>query len=187
MGDFTDRVDSFTVLVYAIFPVQLIRFTVQPTGLSPPTGPPSSKDIFLFASRLSRYVFQHRFCDLVRAGGDDALYKVRVLPVVVLRVRCPVVLAPPHAYHQVVLPEQFDERVAAGHPAAVAQAIRYHPVQLRASYARIVPAQFACGLDDDTLDGIVGEVMVAALVERLPAITKQPAEGIQGRAREPAA
>jgi hypothetical protein len=27
-------------------------------------------------------------------------------------------------------------------------------VQLRASYARIVPAQFACGLDDDTLDGI---------------------------------
>ena len=124
---------------------------------------------------------------LVRAGGDDALYKVRVLPVVVLRVRCPVVLAPPHAYHQVVLPEQFDERVSAGHPAAVAQAIRYHPVQLRASYARIVPAQFACGLDDDTLDGIVGEVMVAALVERLPAITKQPAEGIQGRAREPAA
>ena len=121
------------------------------------------------------------------ACGDDALYKVRVLPVVVLRVRCPVVLAPPHAYHQVVLPEQFDERVAAGHPAAVAQAIRYHPVQLRASYARIVPAQFACGLDDDTLDGIVGEVMVAALVERLPAITKQPAEGIQGRAREPAA
>jgi hypothetical protein len=60
-------------------------------------------------------------------------------------------------------------------------------VQLRASYARIVPAQFACGLDDDTLDGIVGEVIVASLVERLPAITKQPAEGIQGRAREPAA
>ena len=121
---------------------------------------------------------------LVRTVRDNPLYEVRVLSVVVLRVGCPVVTSPPHAYHEVVLAQYLDERVTSRHVTAAAHACRYHAVQLRAADSGIVLAQLACRVNDDGFDGVRPEVVVASLVERLPAITKQPAEGLQGCARK---
>ena len=60
-------------------------------------------------------------------------------------------------------------------------------MQLGAAEARVFLAVSTGRVKNDGFGRVVPEVVIASLVESLSAITKQPAESFQGRAREPSA
>ena len=82
-------------------------------------------------------------------------------------------------YHQAVLPENLDERVTTRHAAGRLEQRADDDIQLDASEARILLAVFLGLFHYQGLDRVLREVVFLVLVERLPAITKQPAENLQ--------
>jgi hypothetical protein len=82
--------------------------------------------------------------------------------------------------HQTVLPEYLDERVAPRHAAGLLEQRADNDVELHAAEARIVFPVVSGLFHDEGLYGILREVVLFVLVKGLPAITKQPAENLQG-------
>lgn len=91
----------------------------------------------------------------------------------------PVALPTPNMYHQTMLSQDLYESIASRHTAGVLEQLLDNQVQLGASKTRIVFPVVSGFLYDEGLYRILGKVVIITLVVRLPAITKQPAEGAQ--------
>lgn len=82
-------------------------------------------------------------------------------------------------HHQTVLAQYLDERIPARHAFVLLEQLLHYQIQLGTPQTRIVPAVGLGLLYDERFDRILGKVIVIPLVVRLPAVTKQPAEGAQ--------
>ena len=116
---------------------------------------------------------------LVRAHRNDIRDEVRILPVVVVGVRRAIVPAATQMYHKAVLAQYLDERIPARHTFVLLEQLLHYQIQLGASQTGIVLAVRLGLLNDERLNRIFGKVIVIPLVVRLPAVTKQSAEGAQ--------
>ena len=118
---------------------------------------------------------------LVRAHRNDIRDEVRILPVVVVGVRRAIVSATAQMHHQTMLAQYLDERIPARHASVLLEQLLHYQIQLRTSQTWIVLAVGPGLLNDERLNRILGKVIVIPLVVRLPAVTKQSAEGAQRR------
>ena len=116
---------------------------------------------------------------LVRTHWNDIRDEVRILPVVVVGVCRAIVSATTHMHHQSVLAKYLDERIPARHAFVLLEQLLHYQVQFGASQTWIVLAVGLGLLNDERLNRIFGKVIVIPLVVRLPAVTKQSAEGAQ--------
>ena len=93
-------------------------------------------------------------------------------------VGCLVVPATFNLHHKPVLAEQLDESVTSGHASSLLKQFLDDNIQLRTTQAGIVLPVIFCLLHNQRLYGILGKLVVLyTIIERLPAITKQPGEG----------
>lgn len=116
---------------------------------------------------------------LVRTHRNDIRDEVRIFPVVVVGVCRAIVPAAAQMHHQAVLAQYLDERIPARHAFVLLEQLLHYQIQLGAPQTWIVLAVGLGLLYDKRLDCVLGKVIVVPLVVRLPAVTKQPAEGAQ--------
>ena len=118
--------------------------------------------------------------NLIGAHGNHLLDQVLIFVVMVAGVGCLVVPTPLYLHHQAIGTQELDECVAAWHAACGLEQVLDDDVQLGTAQAGVVTAVVPGLLDYQRLYGIFRKVIAVLMgVERLPAVTKQPAESPQ--------
>ena len=82
--------------------------------------------------------------------------------------------------HQTILSEYLDERIAPRHATGFLEQSADNDIEFYAAEARIILPVVPGLLHDERLYRILREIVLFVLVIGLPAITKQPAENLQG-------
>ena len=120
--------------------------------------------------------------DHVWAHDLHALYEIRVLLIGVLRV-CGLVVPPLFVFHhQVVVSEYLDEGIPTREAARLLKAPTHKVVELVRTKPGASAPVLPDALNNERLErGIPVVRLIAALVIRLPAMTKQPAKLVDGR------
>ena len=122
-----------------------------------------------YQRQIAHSLFGLHVCDvghpyLVRAHRNDIRDEVRILPVVVVGVRCAIVPAAAQMHHQTVLAQYLDERITAWHAAVLIEQSLDYQIKFGASEARIVLTVGLGLLDYEGFYRILGKVVVITFV-----------------------
>lgn len=111
----------------------------------------------------------------IGTGRNYVLDKVLVFMVMVAGVCRLVVPASLYLYHKSILTEQLYESVTTGHTSRLVKETLYDKIQLHTSETRVVLPVIFGFFNNQRFNRILSKVVVFnTIIERLPAITKQP-------------